>query len=190
VVDVGCGNGAHTLAAAAHCRRIYGFDYDASHPAVAAHTARARRIANAHFFAWEVTGRFPFDVIEHPHPRVAMLREIHRVLRPGGRLLVSGPNRDSSWRRSLRAAGLFAYSDPDHEIEYTRDEFEAELAAGGFTPAGPAMPVVYDSPWAGAMDALDGLSLALYARLRWKHEAALRHPEESTGFQVVARRRP
>jgi hypothetical protein len=49
----------------------------------------------------------------------------------------------------------------------------------------------HDSPWAGAIDALGGLSLGLYPRLsRWKREAALRHPEESTGFQVLARRRP
>jgi hypothetical protein len=53
------------------------------------------------------------------------------------------------------------------------------------------MPVVYDTPWAGAIDALGGVSLGLYARLsRWKREAALRRPEESTGFQVIARRRP
>jgi len=177
---VGCANGAHTLVAAGRCHRIYGLDYDPGHLAVARRTAAARGVANAHFFAWDVTGRFPFaeasfdaalflDVIEHLHPRVAVLREIRRVLRPGGTLLVSGPNRDSSWRRRLREAGLFAYSDPDHKIEYTRDEFVAELAAGGFAPAGPVLPVVYDTPWAGAIDALGGVSLGLYARLaRWK----------------------
>ena len=64
----------------------------------------------------------------------------------------------------------------------------AELAAGGFAPAGPVLPVVYDTPWAGAIDALGGVSLGLYARLaRWKREAVLRRPQESTGFQVVAR---
>jgi hypothetical protein len=52
------------------------------------------------------------------------------------------------------------------------------------------MPVVLDTPLAGAIDTLGGLSLGLYYRLsRWKREAALRRPEESTGFRVVARKR-
>jgi hypothetical protein len=56
-------------------------------------------------------------------------------------------------------------------------------------PQGAVMPVVYDTPWAGVIDAIGGLSLTAYARLaRWKRAAALRHPEESTGFQVVARK--
>ncbi len=120
---------------------------------------------------------------------VAVLREIARVLKDDGRLLVSGPNRDTRWRRRLRAAGLFAFSDPDHKIEYTQAEFVEELCRGGFEPDGPLMPVVYDTPWAGVIDAVGGVSLRAYARLaRWKREAALRHPEESTGFQVVARK--
>lgn len=202
VLDVGCANGAHTLRAAARCKRIVGFDYDVGHLSVARRTAQGQGLGNAHFFAWDVTRPFPFpegtfdaalflDVIEHLVPRVAMLREIHPVLKDDGRLLVSGPNRETSWRRRLRAAGLFAFSDPDHKVEYTREEFVAELRAGGFEVVGDLMPVVYDTPWAGVIDALGGLSLGLYARLsRWKREAALRAPEESTGFQAVALKVP
>jgi len=201
VLDVGCNNGAHTLVAARQARTVFGMDYDARQLAVAAATARARRIHNVRLLAWDITTPFPFpdahfdavlflDVIEHIHPRVAVLGEIRRVLKPEGRLLVSGPNRDTSWRRQLRQAGLFAFSDPDHKIEYTAEEFLAELRAGGFV-ADRVMPVVYDTPWAGLIDAVGGLSLGAYARLsRWKREAAIRHPAESTGFQAVARRHP
>ena len=178
-----------------------GFDYDLPQLAIAGRTIREQRLARARVLAWDITRPFPFpdrtfekalflDVIEHLHPRVAVLREIHRVLKDDGRLLVSGPNRENSWRRTLRAAGLFAYSDPDHKIEYTRDEFLDELTQAGFEPEGAVMPVVLDTPWAGVIDAVGGVSLGLYDRLsRWKRDAALRRPEESTGFRVVARKR-
>lgn len=200
VLDVGCANGAHTLRVAPHSKRVFGFDYDTAQLRVARAEASRLGLSNVHLFAWDITGRFPFrdrhfdavlflDVIEHLNPRVAVLREIHRVLKDDGRLMVSAPNRETTWRKALRDAGLFAFSDPDHKVEYTRKEFLAELRAGGFEPDGPVMPIVYDTPWAGLIDALGGLSLRLYARLgRWKREAALRRPEESTGFQVVARR--
>jgi SAM-dependent methyltransferase len=200
VLDVGCANGAHTLASAPRCKRIFGFDHDPVQLHVARHQAVRRGFRNVQLFAWDITERFPFpdrhfdvvlflDVIEHLDPRVAVLREIRRVLKDEGRLLVSGPNRETSWRRRLRAAGLFAFSDPDHKVEYTREEFLAELQAGGFVPDGPLMPTVYDTPWAGFIDMVGGLSLTLYGRLsRWKREVALRHPEESTGFRLIARR--
>ncbi len=200
VLDVGCANGAHTVKAALRAKRVVGMDYDLGQLCVAADSVRRLGLGNVHLFAWDFTRAFPFaaatfdavlflDVIEHLEPRHRVLGEIRRVLKPEGRLLVSGPNCETSWRRRLRETGLFAFSDPDHKIEYTKEEFLAELRAGGFTPDGPLMPVVYDTPWAGLIDALGGLSLGLYARLsRWKREAALRHPEESTGFRVVARR--
>jgi len=202
VLDVGCANGAHTLTAAARARRVVGIDYDIGQLAIAQNDAARRNLRNVCLFAWDLTHAFPFrngmfdaalflDVIEHLHPRQAVLAEIRRVLVPGGRLLVSGPNRDTTWRRRLREAGLFAYSDPDHKIEYTQDEFIAELRAGGFEPEGPIWPTVYDTPWAGLIDAAGGLSLGLYERLaRWKHDAALARPAESTGFRVLARARP
>lgn len=200
VLDVGTNNGAHLVRAARRSRGIVGFDYDVTQLRHAASEIRSARLENARVFAGDVTGRFPFrdrrfdvvlflDVIEHLVPRVAVLREIHRVMADDGRLLVSAPNRQTRWRGTLRAAGLFAYSDPDHKVEYTLDELLAELAAGGFKAVGAPMPVVLDTPWAGAIDAVGGVSLSLYDRLsRWKRDAALRHPEESTGFRLIARK--
>jgi SAM-dependent methyltransferase len=202
VLDVGCSNGAHLVRAATRCGAIVGMDHDMAQLPIAARTIAEQGLANARVFAWDVTRPFPFrerafdavlflDVIEHLEPRVAVLREIHRVLRDDGHLLVSGPNAQTRWRARLRAAGLFAYSDPDHKIEYTREAFLAELEAGGFALDGALMPVVLDTPWAGAIDAVGGLSLALYDRLsRWKREAALREPGESTGFRARLRKAP
>lgn len=198
VLDVGCSNGAHLGRAARSCRAIVGVDYDLAQLDIASRLLGEAGIANASLFAWDITARFPFtdgsfdavlflDVIEHLHPRVEVLREIRRVLKADGRLLVSAPNRDTHWRRTLRGAGLFAFSDPDHKVEYTREEFVAELHAGGFEVEGELEPVVLDTPWAGAIDALGGLSLRAYDRLsRWKREAALRRPDESTGFRARA----
>src|SRR5207249_3257910 len=83
---------------------------------IAARTIREQGLGNARIFAWDITGAFPFpsgsfdaalflDVIEHLVPRLDVLREIHRVLTEDGRLLVSGPNRETRWRRTLREAG-------------------------------------------------------------------------------------
>jgi SAM-dependent methyltransferase len=200
VLDVGCANGAHTVRAARQAKRVVGMDYDVNQLRIARSSARELGLRNVHLFAWDLTRRFPFadaafdavlflDVIEHLVPRIEVLGEIRRVLRPEGRLLVSGPNRETSWRRQLRGAGLFAFSDADHKVEYTEEEFLGELRAGGFVPDGPVMPVVYDTPWAGVIDALGGLSLPLYARLsRWKRTVAVERPTESTGFRVIARR--
>ena len=200
VLDLGCSNGAHALVAARCVRRVVGVDYDRAALSVATDSARRAARGNLRLFAVDLTRSLPFrdssfdavlflDVIEHLEPRRHVLREIARVLRPAGRLLISAPNRETSWRRRLREAGLFAFSDPDHKIEYNEAEFLDELRAGGFDLDGPVMPVVYDTAWAGVIDVVGGLSLPAYRRLSaWKRQAALRQPAESIGFRAVARR--
>ena len=196
VLDLGCGNGMHTARAASIAVTVIGMDYYSEYLDVARAVFSTPHLA---FLEANVTRRLPFpdahftavlclDVIEHLVPRQAVLREIARVLTPDGVLLISAPNRATTWRRRLVEAGLFSFSDPDHKVEYTREEFCNELAEAGFEP-GALMPIVYDTPWAGLIDALGGLSLTLYARLsRWKRDMAMRYPEESTGFRAVARK--
>ena len=103
-------------------------------------------------------------------------------------MVVAAPNRSTSWKRRLRAAGLPYYTDPDHKVEYAWDELAEELCAGGFEPKGDPMPIVYDTPWAGLIDLTGGLWLGVYRRLaEWKTAAACRHPEE-TIWRVVCQR--
>jgi hypothetical protein len=51
------------------------------------------------------------------------------------------------------------------------------------------MPVALDTPLAGLIDVIGGFSLSIYAKLlKWKQEYALRHPQETVSFKIVAQR--
>jgi SAM-dependent methyltransferase len=58
-----------------------------------------------------------FQLIEHIQDDRTLLSEIHRVLKPGGRLLLTTPNKTMSLTRN-----------PYHIREYTTDEFRALLS--------------------------------------------------------------
>ena len=133
VLDVGCSNGAHLVQrgdrtaarSSASTTTLRSSRSRAASCASAALRQRPRlRLGHHRGPCRSPTARSTrslfLDVIEHLVPRVAVLREIHRVLKDDGRLLVSAPNRENALARARCArAGLFAYSDPDHKIEYT-----------------------------------------------------------------------
>ena len=196
VLDVGCGNGMHSLKAARRCRHVVGVDASLYSLGVALRSSRSLPSPNAAFFAADLErglpvqgGRFDtvicLDLLEHVHRRDLLLTEIRRALKPGGTMLLSVPNRGTSWKRRLDRAGLFSYSDPDHKIEYTLEELEAELAKNGFRIV-HLHPTVYDTPLIGAIDLVGGLSLGLYRRLtEARRRLARRYPEENAGFFAV-----
>jgi SAM-dependent methyltransferase len=65
-----------------------------------------------------------FEVLEHVADDGALLGEIARVLRPGGRLFLSAPMNPAYWTRFDEAVG--------HERRYAADELAARLTGAGF----------------------------------------------------------
>ncbi len=153
VLDVGCGDGHF----AGSCLvPSYGAKIDVGiDPAVAsvreAHNAGVYRMAlacggQALPFA---TGSFPTVVsncvLEHIPPLDETLREIHRVLAPGGKLIITVPSDKFAgslfWSRTLSAVGFpgagAAYGQWFNRISlhfhtYSRDEWQGHLNAAGF----------------------------------------------------------
>ena len=72
--------------------------------------------------AFEVVGAF--DVVEHCEPEDLALAELHRVLEPGGRLLLSVPAYQWAWSDHDVANG--------HHRRYTRPRAVAAVRAAGF----------------------------------------------------------
>lgn len=67
-----------------------------------------------------------FDVVEHFADEAQLLAELHRVVRPGGRLLLSVPAYQWAWSSHDDAAG--------HQRRYTRRRLVTALTGAGFQP--------------------------------------------------------
>ncbi len=73
------------------------------------------------------------EVVEHVDEPLAHLREIARVTRPGGLLLLTTPNFDGASRRRFGLA--WRVVDPEHLGYFTRGTLAAALARAGFASA-------------------------------------------------------
>ncbi|MBI5732606.1 methyltransferase domain-containing protein, partial [Candidatus Jorgensenbacteria bacterium] len=197
VLDVGCGNGQHTLKAAAKVRRTVGFDTDMKQLKLAEAAAGRSGRSNAEFRKLSAEGKLPFSsgefsavlflgVLEHLDKREGIIKEVVRVLKPGGKLLLGVPNEQTSWKRLQMRFGISHYTDPDHRIEYSMNDIRKFLEENGFSIL-KIEPTAYDTPWAGIIDLIGGISLGWYRKLiEWKWKKVKYHPEETISFFIVA----
>lgn len=156
VLDAGCGEGygAHLLAGAA--ARVIAVDYD---PATAAHAAGSypdlavlrANLAALPLAAATVDAVVSMQVIEHLWDQPGFLAECARVLRPGGTLVVTTPN------RLTFSPGRDAPLNPFHTRELTAVELTGLLADAGFT--GVRMLGVHHGPRLREADRRHGGSL-------------------------------
>jgi SAM-dependent methyltransferase len=139
VIDIGCGYGAvaRSIAKARPKSQVTGVDYDPKRLA----EARARdNPANLSFVEADATQSVPpgpwdvvvlSNVLEHIVDRHAFLTALIDKTK-ARRFLIRVPLFERDWRLSMRReVGANYYSDPDHEIEPTQEEFRRETTAAG-----------------------------------------------------------
>jgi ubiquinone/menaquinone biosynthesis C-methylase UbiE len=123
VLDIACGEGYGSALLAAGAASVVGVDVSAE---TIAHAKRKYRLANLRFLngecrsiplkAQSVDVVVSFETIEHLEEHEVFMRDIRRVLKPGGRLIISSPDRE-------KYAGRGAEKNPFHKKELSHPEF-------------------------------------------------------------------
>jgi 2-polyprenyl-3-methyl-5-hydroxy-6-metoxy-1,4-benzoquinol methylase len=141
VIDVGCGAGPGLRYLAARGALVLGLDHSHYALQAAQHLAPAAGVALADGTAGLPCADSSADLlllselVEHVPDALPLLRECYRVLRPGGRVVVTTPNLWDSRRVGAPLAGKTwsGYTDPTHVNLYTPTRLARELRAAGFT---------------------------------------------------------
>lgn len=140
VLDVGCADGGFSGPLAREGYDCHGLEF--VDEAIAASEAQGVKIARGSFLEPFPFGDDSFDVVfagevvEHTVNDGAFLREIHRVLRPGGYCIITTPNLVSLGNRLLMSMGRlprFAYAEFHYRI-YNAALISRKIADTGLSP--------------------------------------------------------
>ncbi|HAO79534.1 MAG TPA: hypothetical protein DCQ92_11275, partial [Verrucomicrobia subdivision 3 bacterium] len=135
LLEIGCGDGDFLVAAEDEGWLVTGVEYSPT----ACEKVR-RRLKNGQVHSGELAqAQFPAeqydlcvlsDVIEHIRDPLVFLREIHRVLKPGGTLFVATPSIDSWSARFMKQKWMEFKT--EHLTYFDRQTLQTALAKSGF----------------------------------------------------------
>ena len=132
VLDIGCGDGAFLKRAAQIGWEAWGIEPDAK----AAARLRGFKVLQGSLPNIPLPdASFDFitlsHVIEHLHDPVAALKEIHRLLKPGGKVWIATPNIESFGHRLFGVTWIGIQS-PTHLVLFNRRAIRQAFASSGF----------------------------------------------------------
>ena len=198
-LDLGCGVGTDCITAKKRgALRCVGIDFDEKNIATAKFRAQQEGLEVEFNVLNLDQGSLPFetasfdfvnatDVVEHLHNRIAFLKEVKRVLRKDGIVLITIPQCNASWKKKLRSVGLDSRDDRDHKIEYDESTLAFELNEAGLIRKSELMPVVPSFPWHGLMAFSFVISPTVYRFFqRYKRSYVKKCPHESNGWTFIA----
>lgn len=160
VADIGCASGRQVFRAAKQASHVIGTDIAESFIRYAQHKQESDHVTNVSFLACpiehlqiesqSVDAIICSEVLEHVLGPDLALKELYRILKPGGKLLVTVPNYNADgtlWGRLLRFVGVRSFEPmteftkesllkhgDSHVREFSISTLRSTLASAGFVP--------------------------------------------------------
>ncbi len=197
ILDLGSGNGQSAIKASRYVKKVVGLEIDDGLIEIAKKSIKIEKLKNVNFIKADLEKNLDFkndsfdkilflDVLEHLASRDQILKEIKRILKPNGVLLVSIPNKDTSWKKLQKSVGINYYSDPDHKIEFGKRDIEVLLEKHGFNIQKFSYAPV-DTPFRGLYDIVGAFSISIYKIISTRRSnESLKRPKDASGFEILA----
>ncbi len=201
LVDIGCGNGHFLRTAMQLGWETWGVDMDPKAVETAKKTGATIMQGSfpntglpSDYFDWVTL----HHVIEHVHDPLAALREVFRILKPGGHIWLATPNIDSLGH-ALFGANWRGLEPPRHLCIFHSNSLERALKSVGFTdierkPCLPQATWFYESSLriSHGQDPYGTSSITLPLKLkiaaRYADIRAARNPSHCETITMIARR--